>query len=580
MPLKFCLFFLCGFPILAFTQSQKRAVLIGISDYPDKLESGMSWPKLHGREDAQLLAGTLVKQGFDTITLLDKEATKQGIMAALKRLADQAQAGDQLFILFSGHGQQISDNNEWRDEPDGYDECLIPYDCPYYDSTKTYTGDLHLRDDELYQALLLIRQKAGIKGQVFVALDACHSGSANRAVSTLRPNETYRGFSKSGRQSHLDLPNAVRPAGTSSDANRLEEAKTGGYQQNMAPMVAFFATAPGQENREINPTNSTQFGPLSYYLSEGLLKVDAQTSYLQLFEKIQLNISNTIPGQTPTSEGNLNCSVFDGKMLGAITHYLVVNTVQRNFAYLREGELHGLYAGTELAFYPPDTWDTILSKPLYLGHVQKSDGTGALIEVTTKEALKENELTGTWCFVRAFKKEGQALSYQDRVRALRSANFESEALDLEIRLVSFVCDKEDNGRVIRDFGPGEREKDTYRYGDCFTVEIKNNTRREQYFNLLDFPGDQALLLIPDEAHAQQDYSIKPSQTWNSRDQGQLKPWWFDEVGPELFKLVYSDQPIYIGDAIPTRGSGGGPAPVLGGRLVETRDILVRVLPKQ
>jgi|GEM_PF-2563315 len=580
MPLKFCLFFLCGFPILAFTQSQKRALLIGISDYPDKLESGMSWPKLHGREDAQLLAGTLVKQGFDTITLLDKEATKQGIMAALKRLADQAQAGDQLFILFSGHGQQISDNNEWRDEPDGYDECLIPYDCPYYDSTKTYTGDLHLRDDELYQALLLIRQKAGIKGQVFVALDACHSGSANRAVSTLRPNETYRGFSKSGRQSHLDLPNAVRPAGTSSDANRLEEAKTGGYQQNMAPMVAFFATAPGQENREINPTNSTQFGPLSYYLSEGLLKVDAQTSYLQLFEKIQLNISNTIPGQTPTSEGNLNCSVFDGKMLGAITHYLVVNTVQRNFAYLREGELHGLYAGTELAFYPPDTWDTILSKPLYLGHVQKSDGTGALIEVTTKEALKENELTGTWCFVRAFKKEGQALSYQDRVRALRSANFESEALDLEIRLVSFVCDKEDNGRVIRDFGPGEREKDTYRYGDCFTVEIKNNTRREQYFNLLDFPGDQALLLIPDEAHAQQDYSIKPSQTWNSRDQGQLKPWWFDEVGPELFKLVYSDQPIYIGDAIPTRGSGGGPAPVLGGRLVETRDILVRVLPKQ
>ena len=579
MPLKFYLFILCSFPISVLAQTQKRALLIGISDYPDKLEKGAAWGKLHGREDAQLLAQTLAKQAFDTTILSDKNATKQGIVEALKRLAGQAQAGDQIFILFSGHGQQISDDNGLPDEPDGYDECLIPYDCPYYDSTKTYTGDLHLRDDELYQALLPIRQKVGSQGQVFVALDACHSGSANRAVSTLRPNEACRGFSKSGRQSRLDLPKAVRPAGTSSDANRLDEGKTSTNQEELAPLMAFFATAPGQENQEIKPTASTQFGSLSYYLSQGLSKATAQTSYLRLFETLKLAIETKNVGQTPTSEGELNRAVLGGKMLGQITRYLVVNTVQANFAYLREGELHGLYASTEVAFYPPDTWDTTRVKPLFLGHIKKSDGSGSMLEVQTA-ALKENELTGTWCFVRAFKKEGQALSYQDRVRALRSANFESEALDLEIRLVSFVCDKEDNGRVIRDFGPGEREKDTYRYGDCFTVEIKNNTRREQYFNLLDFPGDQALLLIPDEARAQQDYSIKPSQTWNSRDQGQLKPWWFDEVGPELFKLVYSDQPIYIGDAIPTRGSGGGPAPVLGGRLVETRDILVRVLPKQ
>lgn len=555
--------------MLLFGQPTKIALLIGISEYPEL----NGWARLHGAADARLMAETLKQQGFETILLLDSAAGKQGIVRAMNRLGARLKQGDLLFILFSGHGQQISDNNTPRDdEPDGYDECLIPYDCPYFDSTITYQGDLHLRDDELYDLLVPLRRKVGVDGQVFIAIDACHSGSASRAATSLHPELTFRGYSAAKHQSRLDLPGAVRPSAVSADANRLDAE---GTAQNLSPLIAFFATAPGQLNPEVEESEG-KFGSLSYFLAKALRKADAGTSYVRLFESVQSAMIKKNSGQTPTSEGNLNRLVFGGKLLGNMVHFPVASVTRPNFITIREGILHGLYPGTALAIYPPDTWDTTRVKPLAYGSVQKSDGVGARIELSGMPADTEI-LTGAWCFVRTFRKAGNVLSYQEQISSLREAQLNDDILDMDFRLMAFACDVDDNGRFIRDFNVGERQKGTYKYGDCFVIELKNNAQRTLYFNLLDFPGDQALLLIPDEQHVQVNYSVEPGKTWNSRLDGKIVPWWFDREGTEVFKVVYSDQPVYLSDAIPMRGSGG--SPIVRGRLVETKDIEVQVLPR-
>lgn len=554
--------------MLLFGQPTKIALLIGISEYPES----NGWARLHGAADARLMAETLKQQGFETILLLDSAAGKQGIVRAMNRLGPRLKQGDLLFILFSGHGQQISDNNTPHDEPDGYDECLIPYDCPYFDSTITYQGDLHLRDDEIYDLLVPLRRKVGPDGQVFMAIDACHSGSASRAATSLHPELTFRGYSAAKQQSRLDLPGAVRPSATGADGNRLDAE---GNVQGLSPLIAFFATAPGQLNPEVREPEG-QFGSLSYFLAKALRKADANTSYVRLFETVQSAIMQSNSGQTPTSEGDLNRPVFGGKLLGNIEHYPVVVVTRPNFITIREGILHGLYPGTELAIYPPDTWDTTRVKPLAYGSVQKSDGTGARIELSNLSVDIEL-LSGGWCFARVFKKAGNILSHQDQINTLRQVHLDNDILDMDFRLMAFACDVDDNGRFLRDFNVGEREKDHYRYGDCFIVELRNNTKRTLYFNLIDFPGDQAFCLIPDENHQQVDYFVEPGKTWHSGVDGKIAPWWFDRAGTEVFKLVYSDQPIYLYHAIPARGGGG--SPTLGGRLVETRDVEVVVLPK-
>ena len=57
-----------------------------------------------------------------------------------------APVGEVIVVHFSGHGQQIADDN--HDEADRLDETVVPYDAPSRWTTG-YTGERHIRDDEL-----------------------------------------------------------------------------------------------------------------------------------------------------------------------------------------------------------------------------------------------------------------------------------------------------------------------------------------------------------------------------------------------------------------------------------------------
>lgn len=151
----------------------KRALVIGLGEQQDK-----AWNKINGDKDVPLVQAMLKNAGFKSVmTLVNRQATKTGIVGAFKRMTASCKYGDVVYIHYSGHGQQMTDVH--NDERDGLDECWIPYDA-CRKASATYHGERHLTDDELNVYLNAIRNKIGAKGKLLVVIDACHSGDGTR----------------------------------------------------------------------------------------------------------------------------------------------------------------------------------------------------------------------------------------------------------------------------------------------------------------------------------------------------------------------------------------------------------------
>lgn len=158
---------------LPVTTQIKRALVIGLGDQQDK-----AWNKINGDKDVPFVQAMLKNAGFKSVTtLVNRQATKVGIVRAFKRMTASCKQGDVVYIHYSGHGQQMTDVH--NDEKDGLDECWIPYDA-CRKASATYHGEKHLTDDELNVYLNAIRNKIGAKGKLLVVIDACHSGDGTR----------------------------------------------------------------------------------------------------------------------------------------------------------------------------------------------------------------------------------------------------------------------------------------------------------------------------------------------------------------------------------------------------------------
>lgn len=167
----------CGYGLLGMSlltvptaRAEDRALLIGIERYADR-----RIPALPGCEqDAEELA-TLLREGCgmsaDQVKVLrSSQATYAEIVRGLEEwLVAGTAPGDRVVFYYSGHGSQARDDN--GDEEDGRDEVLCPSD---YDLV---TQANMLRDDRLGEALQKLEGR-----NVTVILDACHSGTAYKAI--------------------------------------------------------------------------------------------------------------------------------------------------------------------------------------------------------------------------------------------------------------------------------------------------------------------------------------------------------------------------------------------------------------
>ena len=149
---------------------QKKALCIGINNYPgtDSDLSGCI-------NDVNDWAKVFTQNGFTVKKLVDKDATKNNILVAMKEMVDTCQKGDSILIQYSGHGTYIPDKD--GDETDGTDECLCPHDL--------YTKG-PITDDELND--IFTSKKNGVRLVIFS--DSCHSGTVTRFAPITTPPTT------------------------------------------------------------------------------------------------------------------------------------------------------------------------------------------------------------------------------------------------------------------------------------------------------------------------------------------------------------------------------------------------------
>jgi len=166
----------------AAAKPKRRALLIGINEYPDpenRLEGCVN--------DVFLFSSLLQERGFaapDIRTVLDNRATAAAIRERLEWLLEDAGDGMERVLFYSGHGAQLPGYNA-AEIVDHKDECLVPYD---FDWTKEHA----ITDDDFYQ----LYSDLPFSAHFFAVFDCCHSGGmtrdGSRKIRGLSPPDDIR----------------------------------------------------------------------------------------------------------------------------------------------------------------------------------------------------------------------------------------------------------------------------------------------------------------------------------------------------------------------------------------------------
>lgn len=311
--------------------TQKRALLIGISEYVQKGKKG-KWGNLETSVDIEFVQNVLInKHGFEPqnmVILQDKNATKlKRILQELKNIVSQTEKGDILFIYFTGHGDLIDDDEKNKDEIDGKDEALVPFD--HNSNPANY-----IRDDEI--GLILDSLKTKQPGSVMIAFDSCYSGTATRGEIGSRGGST----------------DIIRPA---------IESPSGLVEQNAVfpkEYVFLSASDSGEKAYPFKYDDKRNPGVFTWALVEALGEVTQFTTYRDLFERIKNNMAFKRGDQNPRIEGSLDEVVFNGTTIAAES-YILINPVfdkaPVNIVELPRGSFLGITENSRFDVYLRET---------------------------------------------------------------------------------------------------------------------------------------------------------------------------------------------------------------------------------
>jgi hypothetical protein len=358
----------------------KRALIIAVGDYPAEGR----WPDISSGNDVALIRGALLQQGFPNENIrvvMDQQASKQLLVKEFENLAGQVQPGDVVVIHYSGHGQQIQDDNQ--DELDGWDEAIIPWDAQIR-MTDKYHGENHLRDDEIKVLTDQIRENLGPQGNLLLILDACHSGTANRGLALSRG--TFIKFSEEGYNPEQKADN-----GNYGDISGKDPAR-------MATMVTISGASQHELNYEyFDQEKDTSYGSLSYAFSRSLSKAGKETTYRSLFDLIKVDMSTIAPRQSPQIEGDVDQKLFGGEIVESKPYFMVTDWLDDQNVVINAGNIMGIYPGTEVAFYPIGTYKYETATPLAHGTVTNSTAIESDVRLDTRVEAKA--ITNTWVII-------------------------------------------------------------------------------------------------------------------------------------------------------------------------------------
>lgn len=345
------------FCVISFTKAQestttKHALIIAIGDYP----RSTGWGAISSANDVPLIKETLLRQGFEEkniTTLIDREATKKGILQAFKELKEEKiKKGDVVVVHYSGHGQPIFDSEtEGKlDEADDKDEAIVPIDA-MASYSYNYQGQNHIRDDELANITAGIRNTLGKDGQLLLLLDSCHSGSSARGGKA-RGTKTV--FAPEGWKASKD--------GKVTGSDMFDEVKV---DKNAAPYILI----SGASADELNYEHPDGYGALSYAFSEAMSDLGSNFTYRQLFDVICAKMNTFSPNQHPGIEGDQNIKLFKNEYVKQEEYFKIKKILTSNAIKIQAGKLQGIFKGTTVFLLPVGLSEIDSSKILARGKV-------------------------------------------------------------------------------------------------------------------------------------------------------------------------------------------------------------------
>ena len=386
--------------------SQFHALLIGINCYlPNLLPSGLFYKSLGGCvQDIERVESFLLEKlniSREQITKLTSSTvtgqpepseppsqwpTYQNIVNGLKRIAEQAQPGDQVFIHYSGHGGRALTTEPFKPikGDNGLDEVLVPMDLGNSESN-------YLRDTELNCLIKTMVDKGLL---LTIVLDSCHSGGALRAPDpAIDPNLANAGVrgigvpdmtvrdSRSLVASAEELVEAWR--GKGSKATRSVQVGSG-WNLDPEGYVLLAACRANEYANEIVYEGSEKNGALSYWLVDSLKQIGPSFTYSMLHNRVLAKVHSQFTAQTPQLEGEGNRVVFSGVTVKEPASVPVLRVEGEDVIVLNSGRAHGVNQGDQFVIFENSSVEFTREQRIAIAEVIESMATESSARLTER----------------------------------------------------------------------------------------------------------------------------------------------------------------------------------------------------
>lgn len=462
-----------------------HALLIGINCYlPNELPNRLYYKSLLGcvqdvdrveafltrdlrlpRQSITKLTSSAAAAGAEPPEPPSQWPTYENIVRAFKHLAHVAQAGDQVFIHYSGHGGRAVTTDEFKEIKgnDGIDEVLVPMDLG--DSEGRY-----LRDTELH---FLIQEMVQKKLNVTVVLDSCHAGGATRGL--LDPNlggVGVRGVGvidthKRNTESLVASPKELREVWQAEAQQGTRNAKvSAGWLLEPRGYVLIAACRANEYANEIAFEGHEKNGALTYWLVDSLKQIGPDFTYAMLHTRLLAKVHGQFPAQSPQLQGEGQRVVFDITERPQLHSVPVIKVEDDGLISINAGLAQGVEQGMQFSVYANDEADfTDTKKRIAVVEVTATSPVNSQARIVDQAAAIEPgyqavRLDGGRIRVvggvRVVRREGQSAA------AVKALNAVQDALDTasngltsaatKDHIPDFLLTVEDDGYVICDAG--------------------------------------------------------------------------------------------------------------------------------
>jgi hypothetical protein len=268
----------------------------------------------------------------------DPEPTYANIVAQFKAITELAQAGEQVYIYYSGHGGRATTIYPELKGADQEDEGIVPSDIG--------AGGRYLLDVELAMLLKRMTDKGLI---VTLIMDSCHSGGVTRGDGAIR----------TAPESDKTPPNQESLVASLEELSKNWKTLTEKVDGDIAwvpPIKNYLLLAACRPNElayEYAFDGKERHGALTYWLIQTLATSSTALSFSKLYDRVCAQIQSKFPQQLPMLIGDGTRAVFGNEHLPPQYSVTVINVdAKQKQITLNAGLAQGLSNGTRFAIYP------------------------------------------------------------------------------------------------------------------------------------------------------------------------------------------------------------------------------------